>query len=50
MLKAIRNLADETQAITTQLLRHEQRTELLAQKANSALKKNNEIVTFTGAP
>jgi predicted transcriptional regulator len=50
MLKAIRNLADETQAITTQLLRHEQRTEPLAQKTDVARKKDDEIITLTGSP
>jgi predicted transcriptional regulator len=50
MLKGIHNLANETEAITTQLLRHELRTELLAQRTDSALKKDDETITFTGAP
>jgi predicted transcriptional regulator len=50
MLKAIRNLANETQAITTKLLRNEETTEPLAQKTDAAQKKDEEIITLTGAP
>lgn len=50
MLRAIRNLANETQAITAQLLRNEETTEPLAQKTVAARKKDEEIITLTGAP
>lgn len=50
MLRAIRNLANETQAITAQLLRNEETTEPLAQKTDFARKKDEEIITLTGAP
>jgi predicted transcriptional regulator len=50
MLRAIRNLANETQAITAQLLRNEEPTEHLAQKTGVAQKKDEEIITMTGTP
>ena len=50
MLRAIRNLANETQTITAQLLRNEETTDPLAQKTNVARKKDEEIITLTGTP
>ncbi|MGB8779244.1 MAG: hypothetical protein WCD81_01175 [Candidatus Bathyarchaeia archaeon] len=50
MLRAIRNLANETQAVTAQLLRNEGTTEPLTQKTDAARKKDGEIMTLTGTP
>jgi predicted transcriptional regulator len=48
MLRAIRNLTNETQAVTAQLLRNEKTTEPPTQKTDTARKKDEEIVTLTG--
>jgi predicted transcriptional regulator len=48
MLRAIRNLANETQAVTAQLLRNEKATEPPTEKTNAALKKDEEVITLTG--
>jgi predicted transcriptional regulator len=50
MLRAIRDLANETQAITARLLGNEETTEPLAQETDVAGKKDEEIMTLTGGP
>ncbi|MGA3192125.1 MAG: hypothetical protein ABSD73_06385 [Candidatus Bathyarchaeia archaeon] len=50
MLRAIRNLANETQAVTAQLLRNEETTQPPAQKTDLAQKKDEEIIALTGTP
>jgi len=50
MLKSIRNLTNETQAMTAELLRHEEMTEPLAQKTDVSREKDDAIVPFTSPP
>ena len=50
MLRAVRNMAIETQAVTAQLLRNEETAQPLAQKTDVAQKKDEEIIALTGTP
>jgi len=49
-LRAIRNLANEAQTVTAQLLRNEGTTEPLAQKTDATRKKDEEIIALTDTP
>ena len=48
MLRAIRDLANETRAVTAQLLRDEKASGPLTQKTDVLRKKDEEIITLTG--